>query len=259
MNTKALYNLTYGVYLLSAQEAGKDNGCIINTAVQVANHPARLSIAVIKGNLTHDMILHTGKFNLSTITTEAEFSLFQRFGMKSGREGDKFAGFSGVARSGNGLYYLTKWSNTFLSLRVVETYDLGSHTLVIGEVEDAEVLSSVPACSYGYYQSSIKKRAPKPAEKKGWMCSVCGYIYEGDPLPEDFICPICKHGAEVFEPVGGQQEKPALQIPAAAPAPSSGRTWVCSVCGYVCEGENPPEKCPRCGVPASKFTGRKGE
>ena len=250
MDKKALYSLTYGVYLLSAQENGKDNACIINTAVQVANEPTRLSIAAIKGNLTHDMILHTGRFNLSCITTEAEFSLFQHFGMQSGREADKFADFTDVSRSENGLYYLTKWANAFMSLRVVESHDLGSHTLFIAELEDAQVLSAAPACSYGYYQSTIKKQAPKPQVKKGWVCTVCGYIYEGEVLPQDFICPVCKHGAEVFEPIT------ADKAPApAAPAASEGTAkWVCSICGYIWEGEAPPEKCPQCGVPGSLFT-----
>jgi len=199
MNTKALYNLTYGVYLLSANENGKDNGCIINTAVQVANNPVRISIAAIKGNLTHDMILSTGKFNLSAITTNAPFSLFQHFGMQPGRDVDKFASFADVTRSENGLYYLTKYTNAFLSLKVVESLDLGSHTLFIAELTDGEVLSSEPCCTYGYYQTVIKKSAPKPAVKSGWKCKICGHVYEGKSLPEDYICPLCKHGAEDFE------------------------------------------------------------
>ena len=166
MNTKALYKLTYGVYLLTAREVGKDNGCIIHTAVQVANRPTRISIAVIQGNLTHDMIARTGVFNLSAITTEAEFSLFQRFGMQSGRSVDKFADFPDAARSENGLYYLTKWANAFLSLKVVASHDLGSHTLFIGEVVDGEVLSSVSACSYGYYQSDIKTKRRSLRQRK---------------------------------------------------------------------------------------------
>jgi len=199
MNTKALYNLTYGVYLLSANENGKDNACIINTAVQVANNPTRISIAAIKGNLTHDMILSTGKYNLSAITTDAPFSLFQHFGMQTGRNVDKFADFKDVVRSENGLLYLTKYSNAFLSLKVVNTLDLGSHTLFIGELEDGEVLSDKPCCTYGYYQTVIKANAPKPAVKKGWKCKICGHVYEGSDLPENYVCPLCKHGPEDFE------------------------------------------------------------
>ena len=199
MNTKALYNLTYGVYLLSANENGKDNACIINTAVQVANNPTRISIAAIKGNLTHDMILSTGRFNLSAISTDAPFSLFQHFGMQSGRNVDKFADFTDVRRSTNGLYYLTQYANAFLSLKVTESLDLGSHTLFIAELVDGEVLSDKPCCTYGYYQTTIKKNAPKPAVNAGWKCKICGHVYEGKDLPENYICPLCKHGPEDFE------------------------------------------------------------
>lgn len=202
MNTKSLYNITYGVYLLTAKDNERDNACIINTAVQVANNPTRISIAAIKGNLTHDMIKATGAFNICPLSTDAPFSFFQHFGMQSGNTVDKFADFPDVERSANGLYYLTKWSNAFLSLKVTESHDLGSHTLFIGELTDGEVLSSAPSCSYGYYQSTIKKNAPKPAATKGWKCKICGYVYEGDVLPENFICPICKHGPEDFEYFG---------------------------------------------------------
>ena len=204
MNPKALYNLTYGVYVLSARDGEKDNACIINTAVQVANNPTRISIAAIKDNLTHDMIANTGKFNLCPITTEAEFSLFQHFGMQSGRTVDKFADFSHVTRSTNGIYYLTKWVNAFLSLDVVESHDLGSHTLFIGEVVDGEVLSDAPSCSYGYYQTTIKANAAKPApissnSSKKWVCTVCGYVHEGENPPES--CPLCHVPAEKFNEV----------------------------------------------------------
>lgn len=204
MNPKALYNLTYGVYVLSARDGEKDNACIINTAVQVANNPTRISISAIKGNLTHDMIVSTGKFNLCPITTEAEFSLFQHFGMQSGRTVDKFADFSHVTRSTNGIYYLTKWVNAFLSLEVVESHDLGSHTLFIGEVVDGEVLSDAPSCSYGYYQTTIKANAAKPApissnSSKKWVCTVCGYVHEGENPPES--CPLCHVPAEKFNEV----------------------------------------------------------
>lgn len=199
MNTKALYNLTYGVYLLSANENGKDNACIINTAVQVAINPTRISIAAIKGNLTHDMILSTGEFNLSAITTDAPFSLFQHFGMQTGRDTDKFADFTDTARSKNGLLYLTKYANAFLSFKVTESLDLGSHTLFIAELTDGDVLSSNPCCTYSYYQTTIKANAPKPAVKSGWKCKICGHVYEGSDLPADYICPLCKHGADDFE------------------------------------------------------------
>lgn len=239
MDKKALYNLTYGVYLLSARDGGKDNACIINTAVQVANDPVRVSIAAIQGNLTHDMILKTGEFTLSAITTDAPFALFQHFGMQSGRDTDKFTDFTDVSRAENGLLYLTKYASAYISARVVQSIDLGSHTLFIGEVTAGEVLSNSENCSYGYYQSTIKNSAPKPAVKKGWKCNVCGYVHEGDTLPEDFLCPLCKHGVEDFT----YFEEPAET-----------KKYVCTVCGYVHEGDAPPEKCPICKVGPEKFT-----
>ncbi len=254
MNNKALYNLTYGLYLLSAKENGRDNACVINTAIQVANNPTRFSIAAIKGNLTHDMIAATGEFNLSAISTDAPFSLFQHFGMQSGRKTDKFADFTDVSRSENGLYYLNKYANAYFSLKVTESHDLGSHTLFIAELIDAEVLSSNPSCTYGYYQSTIKKTAPKPAAKKGWKCKICGYVYEGETLPENFVCPLCKHGPEDFEYFSEESAPAAAPAAPAAPVSAGTKKFVCSVCGYVHEGTSAPEFCPVCKVPASKFT-----
>ena len=199
MDQKAFYKLTYGLFLLTAREEGRDNGCIINTAIQAANDPPRLAFSVQKGNLTHDMIARTGAFAISSISTSATFDLFRRFGMQSGREVDKFEGFDDVERGANDLLYLTRGANMTMSGRVVDQMDLGSHTLFIGEVGDAVVLSDEPSCTYAYYQSDIKPQ--KQEKKKGWVCTVCGYVYEGDPLPAAFICPWCKHGAEDFEPV----------------------------------------------------------
>ena len=249
MNDKALYNITYGVYFLSANDKGKDNACIINTAVQVANNPTRISIAVIKGTYTHDMILASGKCNLSPLTTDAPFSLFQHFGMQSGRTADKFAKFTDVARSANGLLYLTRYSGAFISLNITESHDLGSHTLFIGEVVDGEVLSGGENCTYGYYQKVIKATAPKPTVKSGWRCKVCSHVYEGEHLPADYICPLCKHGAEDFEKIG---ERNAVSEPVAT-AGGAEKKYICSVCGYVHTGDRAPERCPQCNVPAEKF------
>lgn len=197
MDSKALWNLTYGLYLLTAREFGRDNGCIINTAVQVAEDPVRLSVSVIKGNKTCEMIRNTGCFNLSAITQDADFSLFTRFGMQSGRTVDKFEGFPGVARSENTVYYLTQNSNMFLSCVVLQEYDLGTHMLFIAQVTDGQVLSDNPCCTYAHYQSHIKPKPEKKA-KTAWVCSVCGYVYEGEELPEDFRCPLCLHGKKDF-------------------------------------------------------------
>ncbi|MBQ8201874.1 MAG: flavin reductase [Clostridia bacterium] len=254
MDHKSLYKLTYGLFLLTAQHNGRDNGCIINTAVQVANDPARISIAVIKGGCTHDMVLATGMFNVSALTVDAPFSLFRHFGMQSGRTADKFADFPDVSRSENGLYYLTAGANGYLSCKVVGTMDLGSHTLFIGKLTDGVVLSDRPSCTYAYYQSDIKQK-PAPLQKKGWVCSVCGYVYEGDEVPEDFLCPLCKHGKEDFVPLNA----PAAPETAAPAEAASAAKWVCSVCGYVHEGNEPPAQCPVCKVGPEKFTRQSGE
>ena len=248
MNTKAMYHLTYGVYLLSAREGGRDNACIINTAVQVATNPTRISIAVIKDGLTHDMIMSTGLCTLSAITEDADFSLFSLFGMTTGRERDKFAEFSDVARDANGLLYLTKNASAYMTLKVTETHDLGSHTLFIGELIDGELIAEGRDCTYAYYQNVIKKLAPKPLATHGFRCNVCGYVYEGDTLPEDYVCPLCKHGAEDFTEFSATEPTPA------APAPQK-KGYVCSVCGYVHEGDSLPEDyvCPLCKAPAEKF------
>ena len=194
MNTKSLYKLSYGVYLLSAREGDRDNACVINTAVQTASNPTRISVASIKGGYTHDMIARTGQFNVSSLTEEAPMELFRRFGMQSGRDTDKLAGFADTARSANGLLYLTKYCNAFLSVKVTESHDLGSHTLFIGEMTDGEVLSDAPSATYNYYQTVIKARAAKPAPAAGkpvkkWVCPVCGYVYEGPEPPDQ--CPVC--------------------------------------------------------------------
>lgn len=199
MDTKSLFKLTYGLYLLTANHNGKDNGCIINTAVQVANSPDRIAVSVTKGSLTENMIKESRKFNISAISTDAEFSLFEHFGMKSGRDIDKFADFTDVKRSPNELFFLTKWANAYISVYVQEIVDLGSHTLFIGQMVGGEVLSDKESCSYAYYHANIK---PKPAASsgvKGWRCTICGYEYEGEELPSDFICPLCKHPASDFE------------------------------------------------------------
>ena len=198
MDNKALYKLTYGLFLLTAREAGKDNGCIINTAMQIASNPTRISFAVQKTNLTHDMILHTGICNISSISTTADFELFRQFGMQSGRDVDKFTGFSAVRRSENGVLYLTEHSNMYISAKVTEHFDLGSHTLFIAELTDAVVLSEEESCSYAYYQDKIKVQPTEKSEQRSWTCSICGYVYEGEEVPDGYECPLCHHGKEYF-------------------------------------------------------------
>lgn len=199
MDIKALFNITYGLYVLSVKQGEKDNGCIVNSVMQVAEKPVRLAVSVSKQNLTCEMLKESGVFNLSCLTTEADFELFKRFGFQSGRDAEKFQGMSGLKRSENGLYYLSENTNAFLSGKVVEMSDLGTHMLFIAEVTDGEVLSDGWGCSYAYYQADIKPK-PAPAKKKSWVCEVCGYVYEGEEVPDDFVCPICKHGKEAFRP-----------------------------------------------------------
>lgn len=202
MNTKSVYKISYGLYVLTASEGDKDNGCIINTLAQQTSSPMQISVTVNKSNLTHDMIKNTGKFNVSVIDQSADFSLFKHFGFQSGRDAQKFGTpdsykFS-PCYSDNGLLYIKSGTNAFMSGKVVNEIDLGTHTMFIAEMTDAEVLSDKPSMTYEYYQTNVK---PKPAapKKTGWVCKVCGYIYEGDELPDDFVCPICKHGASDFE------------------------------------------------------------
>lgn len=195
----AMFKLSYGLFVLTAKDGNKDNGCIINTVMQVTDSPKRISIAVNKANFTHDMILKTGVFNVSVLSEEAKFGIFERFGFSSGRDTDKFDNFNDISRSENGLIYLTESANALLSGRVTDTRDCGTHTEFFADVTEAKVLSDAPSMTYQYYFDNVK---PKPQKKvKGYICKICGYVYEGETLPPDFICPLCKHGAEDFEPI----------------------------------------------------------
>ena len=202
MNRKAMYDLTYGLFLLSARAGDRRNACITNTCIQVANSPTRVAISCINANYTCDLIKEGGVFTLSLLDESAKFDLFRHFGFQSGRDADKFADVY-VKEDGNGVPYLPWCSCAYLSCKVVSATDLGSHTLFIAEVLDGDVLSDLPPMTYAYYQANVKpKAAPKPeSAKKRWQCKVCGYVYEGEALPEDFVCPICKHGPEDFEPI----------------------------------------------------------
>ena len=197
MDKNALFKLSYGLFVLTAKQDGKDNGCIINTVQQVTSDPMRISVTVNKANLTHDMVLSTGEFNVSVLTEDAVFWIFQHYGFQSGRDVDKFANIP-EARTANGLRYVEGCTNAVISGKVITTVDCGTHTLFIADVTDAVVLSDAPSMTYQYYFDHVKPK-PEPAKKASWVCKICGYVYEGDPLPADFICPWCKHGAEDFE------------------------------------------------------------
>ena len=205
MNKKAMYSISYGLFVVTANRDGKDNGCITNTVAQVTSEPNRISVAVNKSNYTCEMIRDSGCFTASVISQAADFSLFRRFGFQSGRDADKFEGFSATQRAENGTLIVTEGTNAWISARVEQAIDLGTHMLFIAAVTDMDVISEEPSATYTYYQEHIK---PKPEAKKVegktvWRCKICGYEYEGEELPEDFVCPICKHPAEDFEKVQG--------------------------------------------------------
>lgn len=196
MDNNALFKLSYGLFVLTARQDGKDNGCIINTVLQVTDTPKRIQIVVNKGNYTHDMILATGEFNVSVLSQDAVFWVFQHYGFQSGRDVDKFANIPEV-RAANGIRYVEGCTNAYLSGKVYQTVDCGTHTVFFADVTDAKVLSEEPSMTYQYYFDHVKPK-PQPAEKAKWVCKICNYVYEGEELPADFICPWCKHGAEDF-------------------------------------------------------------
>lgn len=200
MNNSAMYKIGYGLYVLTVKDGGKDSGCITNTVMQVTTAPNQIVVTINKQNYTHDLIMKTGEFNACVIDVTAGFDLFERFGFKSGRDTDKFADFEAKARSQNGIFYITEHCSAFISAKVVSSTDLGTHTMFIAEVTDGEVLSDYDSATYAYYHSTIKPK-PNNTGVKGWRCKICGYIYEGEELPADFICPICKHPASDFEKI----------------------------------------------------------
>ena len=196
----ALFNIGYGLYVVTARDGAKDNGCIVNTVSQVTNTPNRIAVCINKKNLTHDMVLKTGMMNVNCLSTDAPFSVFEHFGFQSGRDVSKIVG-DGILRSDNGVSFLGMYINSFMSLQVEQTVDLDTHTMFICAVTEARVITDVETMTYTYYQNNVKPK-PETEGKKGWVCKVCGYVYEGEDLPDDFICPLCKHGVADFEPIG---------------------------------------------------------
>ena len=193
----ALFNIGYGLYVVTTNDGTRDNGLIVNTVSQVTDSPNRIAVTINKLNYSHHIIRQTGRMNINCLSTDAPFELFQRFGFQSGRTVDKFDGME-MHRADNGIAFLAKYTNSFMSLKVEQYVDLGSHGMFICSIEEARVLSSLDTMTYTYYQRNVKPK-PQTEGKKGWVCKVCGYIYEGEDLPEDFICPLCKHGAVDFE------------------------------------------------------------
>ncbi len=195
----ALFNIGYGLYVVTSNDGAKDNGLIVNTVTQVTNTPNRVAVTINKMNYSCEVIAKSGKLNISTLSQEAPFKIFEHFGFQSGRDTDKFADFDHAQRSSNGLLFLDKYANSYISCNVISQVDLQTHMMFICDVTQCVNLSNVETMTYTYYQKNVK---PKPeTEKKGFVCKICGYVYEGDTLPEDYICPLCKHGASDFEPI----------------------------------------------------------
>lgn len=208
IDTTAFFKLGYGLYVVTAREGEKDNGLIINTVMQVADQPTRIAVSINKANYSYGMIQRTGVMNVNCITTKADFELFKHFGFSSGRDTDKFKG-AAFGRTPNGLAKLEgECYNAVISLKVEEQVDLGSHGMFICSVTHAEVLGNGDSVTYAYYHASVKPKPDKTAngavkteENNKYVCKICGYVYEGEELPEDFVCPWCKHGADAFEKV----------------------------------------------------------
>ena len=195
----ALFRIGYGLYVVTSNDGKKDNGLIVNTVTQLTDNPFRVAVNINKANYSHHVIQQTGVLNVNCLSVDAPFSIFQQFGFQSGRTVDKFAGVK-INRSGNGLVFLDQYINAFMSLKVEQYVDLGTHGMFICSVTEARVISDRETMSYNYYQQNVKPK-PETEGKKGFVCKICGYIYEGDELPEDIICPLCKHGAVDFEPI----------------------------------------------------------
>ena len=196
---KALFNIGYGLYVVTSNDGKKDNGLIVNTVSQVTSTPNRIAVTINKQNYSHHVIKQTGKMNLNCLSIDAPFSVFEGFGFRSGRSVDKFEGWEKY-HSDNGLVFLPKYINSFMSLQVEQYVDLGTHGMFICSVTEARVISDLETMTYTYYQKNVKPR-PQTEGKKGYVCKICGYVYEGDTLPDDYVCPLCKHGAADFEPI----------------------------------------------------------
>lgn len=205
---EAMFKLTYGLFVLSVNDGTRDNGCIVNTVSMLTDNPKRITVFVNKLNYTEQMIRRSGVFNVSVLTESAPFEIFKQFGFSSGRDVYKFAGKT-YPRTSNGLYYIPEHTNAVISAKVTDVLDYGTHTMFVAEVTEAKVLSAEPSVTYEYYFAHIKPKpgaAPKAEGGEGkktkrWVCKICGFVYEGETLPEDYICPLCKHGAEDFEPL----------------------------------------------------------
>ena len=238
-DASAFFKIGYGLYVVTCSDGKKDNGLIVNTVSQVTSTPNRIAVTINKENYSHHVIKQSGVMNVNCLTTEAPFSIFERFGFQSGRNVNKFDGFD-ILRSDNGLAFLPRYINSFMSLKVDNYVDLDTHGMFICSVTEARVLSDKETMTYSYYHENVKPK-PNVEGKKGYVCKICGFVYEGDELPDDYICPICKHGVADFEVIKET-------------ADDSKKEYVCTICGYEHQGEMPDDfKCPKCGVPSTLF------
>ena len=197
MDNKALFNIGYGLYVVTAKDGDRSNGCIINTVMQVTSSPLLIAVGVNKQNYTHDLIIKNREFNISILTQDTPFEVFKHFGFQSGKLIDKLSDYEEKSMGENGLFYLTKYTNAYLSCKLLDVIDFGTHSLFKAEVIDAKVINEEDAVTYTYYHKNIKPK-PEQQSKKGWRCNICGYVHEGEDLPSDFVCPLCKHGASDF-------------------------------------------------------------
>ena len=197
---RALFSIGYGLYVVTSSDGKKDNGCIVNTVTQVTSSPNRVAVTINKDNYTHHVVQQTGIMNVNCLSMEAPFSVFEKYGFASGRNTDKLKDVEEL-RSDNGLRFLPQYINAFFSLKVENYVDLGTHGMFICSITESRVITKAETMTYTYYQKNVKPK-PETEGKKGFVCKVCGYVYEGDELPDDFVCPLCKHGAADFEPIG---------------------------------------------------------
>ena len=195
----ALFNIGYGLYVVTSNDGKKDNGLIVNTVTQVTNTPNRVAVVINKQSYSHHVIKQSGIMNINCLSQDAPFKVFETFGFQSGRNTDKFADCTPL-RSDNGLVFLPRYINSFMSLKVESYVDLDTHGMFVCSITEARVISSVETMTYTYYQNNVKPK-PDTEGKKGYVCKICGWVYEGDTLPDDIVCPLCKHGAADFEPI----------------------------------------------------------
>ena len=202
INSNAFEKISYGLYLIFTNDGKKDNACVINTVLMATDNPKRISVTVNKQNYTHEIISKTKKFNVSVLSEQADFKVYERFGFHSGRDTDKFENTDGFEKSQNGLLFMKENSNAYFSATVENIIDCGTHSIFIAKVDEAETLSDVPSVTYDYYFKHVKPKPQFDEHKPGYVCKICGYFYEGKTIPDDYVCPLCKHGVQDFEFVG---------------------------------------------------------